>query len=805
MATEPDMSPLRGTIPSWSTSEEGTPVLVLLVEYRDIHFTIENPREYFDRIFNTGEDHPDGVSGNIARYFERQSGGLFRPVFDVTDPVRLTATRMSYGSNNTSGEDKYPENMLVQASGLIDGSVDFSRYDTDGDGYVDNIVIIYAGQDETTSGVTSAVNPHRGKLSDKNKSTTKDNVILDSYVCIAELEADRSLGQGPLLKLLCRELGLPLLGHSTNAGAGFTPGPWSLMDRGDRAEDGDKPVGLSVCERVMLGWIAVQPMPKNGKVTLGSTTSYYIPTERKQEYFLIENRRQHGQDTFLPGQGMLIWHVDMSGVQAISEGVNDIASHQYIDIVEACGEANVHMPELLESYAWPSGEHDSFDAISWGGLSTGYSLSGIVENTDGSVSFMVNGEIPVLTTPDAPTVEGRSNGTAMLSWTPCAGADRYLINIIDEDESEEDILESNTNSLTVIGLTAGVNYSASVCSVAGQEQSEWSEKTYFILPEPCWADMYPEAETETDFEDQGFTARWSHLDGAEAYLLSVVGNFGRGEESCILEFGHSGSKELQLPATWEWTGEASDVYLTNSYGYYGTNAPALKFDSSDMSLTSPAEEGLYVTGISFWMRGATGADESILRIEGISLGKNEVLARLTPPISQGAIFEFRDFPAQTERVRLVYEKVGGNLALDDLRLETIHVTEKAVEDYTDKNVGFCDNHRVELAHPIAHSYSFYVTALDSEGNRSGTSMAGKVIVPQGAGIFSPSRDTAGVEVFGNTILYSGVSGDVLRVYTADGILRSQAVVNFDGVATIGLPAGFYIAVTPEGSTKIRVN
>ena len=807
-AVAPDLSPLSGTLQSISTSAEGTPVLVMLVEYRDIHFKLENPREYFDGILNTEEDYPDGACGNLARYFEQQSGGKFRPVFDVTEPVRLSSTRMSYGSNNSSGEDKNPENMLVQAAGLVDSTVDFSRYDTDGDGYVDNIIIIFAGQDECTSGVSSAVNPHRGKLSDKKKSTTKDNVILDRYVCIAEEEADRFIGKGPLLKLLCHELGLPMLGHSTNAGAGFTPGPWSVMDRGDRCEDGDKPVGLSVWERMMLGWITPQPVPKVGDITLSGddiTKAYYIATERKQEYFLLENRRQTGQDGCLPGHGMLIWHVDMSEVTAIGQGVNDIASHQYVDIIEACGEANMHSPELLESYAWPCGENDSFEAVSWSGIHTGVVLSDITENEDGSVSFKVNGGSPELKAPDAPTVFASCNGSAVISWTECEGAEGYLVCLTNEDSERKEIHYSENCVITLSGLQAEVNNSVAVCALALPEQGNWSEKTMFVLPEAGWADMVPEVDAEAEFMDDGFTAHWEHMAGAESYLLSVFADFGRGVESNLLEYGHNGSKELELPRGWEWTGDASDVYLSNSYGFYGTNAPALKFDNSVSSLTSPAEEGLFVTGISFWMRGASGADESVLRLEGISREGTSVLARFVPPIDHGAIVEFYDFPAGTERVRLVYEKIGGNLAIDDLRLETKHVAEILLETYDRKDVGFCDSHRVDLSAPIAKTYTYFIHALDAEGQCSAVSNKGLVRVPEGSGIDAPlASGTYWLRMSGDVLKYTGSSGDMLRVFTMDGVLRGCIMADATGCGELQLPAGLYIAVSPQGTAKLRV-
>ncbi|MDE6310375.1 MAG: M6 family metalloprotease domain-containing protein [Muribaculaceae bacterium] len=809
-AVQPDTSQLCGTIPSVSVSAEGTPVLVMLVEYRDIHFKHENARAYFDGILNSGEDYPDGAAGNLARYLERQSGGRFRPVFDVAGPVRLTSTRMSYGSNNSSGEDKNPENMLVQGAGLIDADVDFSRYDTDGDGKVDNIIIIFAGQDETTSGIASAVNPHRGKLSDKKKNTTKDNVMLDQYVCIAEEEADRMIGQGPLLKLILHELGLPMLGHSTNAGAGFTPGPWSVMDRGDRGEDGDKPVGLSVWERMMLGWATPQVLPPGGEITLAGNSSptgdgYIIATERKQEYFLLENRCQRGQDACLPGQGMLIWHVDMSGVEAIGTGVNDIASHQYVDIIEACGEANMHLPELLESYAWPCGENDSFEAVSWSGIHTGVVLSEIKENEDGSVSFKVNGGSPELKAPDAPTVFASCNGSAVISWTECEGVEGYLVCLANEDSDGKEIHYSEKCVLTLNGLQAGVYYSVAVCAVAGPEHGEWSEKTMFVLPEPEWADLVPEVDAEAEFIDDGFTAQWEHMAGAESYLLSVFADFGRGVESNLLEFGHNGSKELELPRGWEWTGDASDVYLSNSYGFYGTNAPALKFDNSVSSLTSPAEEGLFVTGISFWMRGASGADESVLRLEGISREGTSVLACFVPPIDHGETVGFYDIPAGTERVRLVYEKIGGNLAIDDLRLETKHVAEILLETYDRKDVGFCDSYRVDLSAPIAKTYTYFIHALDAEGQCSAVSNKGLVNVPEGSGIDAPlASGTYWLQMSGDVLKYTGSSGDMLRVFTMDGLLRGCIMADSTGCGEMKLPAGLYIAVSPQGTAKVRV-
>ncbi len=47
--------------------------------------------------------------------------------------------------------DRYAYLMAVHAGQLLDEEVDFSPYDQDGDGEVDNVTIIYAGEGEATA------------------------------------------------------------------------------------------------------------------------------------------------------------------------------------------------------------------------------------------------------------------------------------------------------------------------------------------------------------------------------------------------------------------------------------------------------------------------------------------------------------------------------------------------------------------------------------------------------------------------------------------------------------------------------
>ncbi len=60
-----------------------------------------------------------------------------------------------------------------------------------------------------------------------------------------------------------------------------------------------------------------------------------IPTPKDSEYFLLENRQQTGWDEFIPGHGMLIWHVDYDNDVWGTNTVNNNPGHQYCDIEEA--------------------------------------------------------------------------------------------------------------------------------------------------------------------------------------------------------------------------------------------------------------------------------------------------------------------------------------------------------------------------------------------------------------------------------------------------------------------------------------
>lgn len=125
----------------------GSPkALVILAEFQDTTFTIQDTKKIFTNyLMNESHFTDTRYSQNqnykgVRGYFKDCSYGKFTPIFDVVGPIKLPKEHAVYGADN----DRM-DLLLADACSAVDRMVNFADYDSNNDGIVDLVYIIYAG------------------------------------------------------------------------------------------------------------------------------------------------------------------------------------------------------------------------------------------------------------------------------------------------------------------------------------------------------------------------------------------------------------------------------------------------------------------------------------------------------------------------------------------------------------------------------------------------------------------------------------------------------------------------------------
>lgn len=440
--------------------------LVILVEYQDVKFNTGysvDAKTYFNNLLHQKGFSEYGGTGCAVEYFEEQSGGLFQPEFDLYGPVTLPYKQAYYGGNDSGGDDKNPHLMIAHACEILDSSVDFSQYDNDGDGYVDNVFVFYAGQGEASYGDDNTVWPHSWNVSSGGYNCKLDGKIIDRYACTNEWEYNTPDGVGTFIHEFSHVMGLPDL-YTTDYGSAsaLTPGAYSVLDYGPYNNNGRTPPAYSIYERNAMGWMVPRLLEDQAETIslehiATSNDGCIIQTENTNEFFLLENRQQSGWDKYIPGHGMLIWHIDFNQSIWNRNIVNNSSSHQYVDIVEAGGTANNANTVTMRGYPWPgTSAKTSFTATtspamkSWAGTAIDVPLTDIAEN-NGIITFNVCADRALSTPTPQPPVVGNDNSFTA-TWSPVTGATDYLLTVEAVKDGGEPVVET-------AGMGSGSNVS----------------------------------------------------------------------------------------------------------------------------------------------------------------------------------------------------------------------------------------------------------------------------------------------------------------------------------------------------------
>lgn len=303
----------------------------------------------WDSIFNAEQLQLPPLAGSVHKYFSDQSYGQFNLKFDLQF-VRL-AKRERYRSTVVDDENsQYLISDVVDS--LLKRDIDWSLYDWNGDGYINQVLIICAGKASYHGGFsnnradTAAIWPHQWWLSQHCKDgqsnvfceprtvTCNDrSYIVDSYCAVQEIWIDNSYGA---FGTICHEythcFGFPDV--YTSSGTNVV-NQWDLMDAGCYNHGGFYPAAYSAHERWLMGWLTPVELTMPTEVAdmpalVDEPVAYLIRNDGySDEYYILENRQKKGWDVYLPDSGLVIFHIDYDPDLWLSGPVNTLGTKHY--------------------------------------------------------------------------------------------------------------------------------------------------------------------------------------------------------------------------------------------------------------------------------------------------------------------------------------------------------------------------------------------------------------------------------------------------------------------------------------------
>lgn len=786
--------------------------LVILVEYSDLKFKLENPHQYFTDMLNLDGFGEYGATGCARQYFLDASNGQFDLTSDVYGPVTLPRNRAYYGANDMMGSDNNPEDMVVHAIEILKDEVDFSQYDCDKDGILDNVFVFYAGTGEASGGPAQSVWPHAWNLTQAGKSFTVDGVLVDHYACTCEWQSDTPDGIGTFCHEFSHIMGLPDLYNTSGSNANYTPGAWSVMDYGPYNNNSRTPPTYSAYERNAMGWLDVNLVTEGTSVSLGdikdTNNAVMIATAKSKEFFLFENRQQTSWDTYLPHHGMLIWHIDYDADVWRYNSVNNEKSHQYVDLIEANG-----VGESSNGASWP-GLHGktSFTAkttpafLDWNNNDLGLPVTDIVEE-NGKIYFDVDGgdfELPV---PTGLNVTELTPISLRLNWEKVERAKGYTISAYYDNGMTKEYVpgfkaakyDAATTTAVINGLNAEREYSVEITAFSGTKTSS-PLSISVTTPVMTFPYITPQVLPAENVTDNSFIARWEPVDGANHYLLTIEGAYEVKPKTEVCNFG---SLIFRVPAGWDYSLRTTRYTDPN---WCGKATPSAKMDKDGATLTSPVFDH-DILSCSLWIRLSANKPQCVLNVEGLVENKWQLIQAIDNIPARGTTITIENIPSGTRQLRFTYLQFGGAaLALDDIEIEIGGTSRKILDAYNKLNVGLRESYLIENLPADETGFYYKVIAVSPTNERSQCSA--EQYVERGSSSVAELKADTGhyfVKNNGNGIVCYGSSGDKVDIFTIDGRCVLSSVILIDGQVSLFIPIkGCYIVRISNKSFKVAI-
>lgn len=261
------------------------------------------PVQFEDRSLTRSEQELKTYVQQAEDYFNSQPGLSDSYRFELAPAVSLPKPAAYYGANYSDRKDVLLHEAVKYACSKSE--VDFSLYDNDSDGSVDNVFIISAGLSEADGAGENWIWPQHGHLKEHGGTIEAGGRTINSFCVCTEFSP-----VGVFCHEFCHYLGLPdLYDTDGESSGGLAEGLWGtgIMDTGckNATPPGFCAVDLEIlgtgqCTKLGKGSHTLSPLRVSGQYFKASSTD-------GDEFFLFECKEN---------QGLAIYHIDMSNYSA---------------------------------------------------------------------------------------------------------------------------------------------------------------------------------------------------------------------------------------------------------------------------------------------------------------------------------------------------------------------------------------------------------------------------------------------------------------------------------------------------------
>ncbi|MBQ7419988.1 MAG: M6 family metalloprotease domain-containing protein [Prevotella sp.] len=303
--------------------------MVVLFTFSDQDYTMENPKEYYQRLFNEHGFNQGYGLGCVADYYKEQSGGLVNFEFDIYGPVQVSGKACP-----TEGVTNYGRTSMQEATQLVleaNPTVDYSQYDWDGNGVIEQVIFVHAGPGGNTGSTAGYIWPNTSSFPGV---TTPDGKRIYNYTASAEIwkfseTTPDYCGIGTICHEFSHSLGLPDI-YPTSGSLYSAVDEWDLMDGGNFTNRGWCPPNFSPLEKMLMGWLTPVALTEKTTITdmkpIEEGGPVYQIKHTDTEYLLLENRQWTGWDAGIPGKGLVVYYVNYDASVWSVNSVNNVSS-----------------------------------------------------------------------------------------------------------------------------------------------------------------------------------------------------------------------------------------------------------------------------------------------------------------------------------------------------------------------------------------------------------------------------------------------------------------------------------------------